>query len=221
MKKIRKKLSIEFRAITLYRNDFYKIYKIFKEQCEEVIIIADNMESEESEGIDNFIDAVLKEESTKISNLDIQGHSPNISLTLTNYSTELYASNNSPKDTEVFEELCEILKPKQISNFNIHSNVGVHTYMAIFSISISVSIVVYFDIVNKMLYTSLISIIVIFIMLFLSEQMKNKHKVLHLKKEHKDKKLSNKCEKKPTICKIISGIVMFILGVIFTYLVDP
>jgi hypothetical protein len=211
MKKVREKLSIEFRPVTLYRDDFYKIYKIFNKECKKVTINADGMELEEREGINDFIDSILKEEFTNISNLDIQGHSPDISLTLTKYSTELYAKNNLAKDKEIFEELREILKPRQTSNFNIQSNVGFYIYMAIFFIAIYITTYS----VNKDLHIVLI-FIVFLIVVFLSKQMTNKHKVLHLNKEYKDTKLSNKCEKKPTICMIIAIIVIAIIGAIFT-----
>lgn len=222
MKKLRKSLYVKFRPVILYRDNFYKIYKIFKEQCGKVTIIADYMELEKSEEIDDFVGALLKEEFTDISNLDIQGHSPGISLTLTKYSTELYAKNDSAKDKEIFEELREILKHKQISNFNIQNNVGFFIYfMIIFSIFI-ISIVEYIDTVNQEHINIPLDVIPIFVMAivffivkFVSIHKQNKHKVLHLKKEYKDTKLLNKCEKYSTICTIIAGIVVAILVAIF------
>lgn len=216
MKKLRKQLFIELRPVTLYKDDFYKIYKIFKEQCEEVTIIADNMKLEKSEGVDDFVDAVLKEEFADISNLKIKVSSPYMTIDMHNYLTRLYASNDSAKDKEIFEELREILKHKQISIFNIQRPVSILIYNTIIIIAIFS-----FNYLANQKYISINTTYIIvytLIWYFLSAQATKKHKVLHLKKEYKDTKLFNKCEKNPTICKIIAGIVVSILLAIFTYL---
>lgn len=108
MKRLPKELTARFRPVRLGRSDIQRLHDAFARANAEVLIHCNDWQLETLDDLNEWSHG-------EITALGIKVRDPYISLTLGPTGSHLYASDDSPMQRGVFEEVKQMLEPQQIA----------------------------------------------------------------------------------------------------------